>query len=61
MKTYKAKLVGYDTMEYGSTEKSIEIQAENEEIAKEQAQKYCEEHSYMGGYDWYVNRVVEVE
>ena len=49
MKTYKAKLVGYDTMEYGSTEKSIEIQAENEEIAKEQAQKYGEEHSYMGG------------
>lgn len=61
MKTYKAKLVGYDTMEYGSKEKSIEIQAEDKDSAKEKADKYCKEHSFMGGYDWYVSRVEEVE
>lgn len=60
MKTYKVKLVGFDTCEYGSIEKVIEIQAENEEMAKEQAKKWCEEHSYMGGYDWHIDRIVVV-
>lgn len=58
MKTYKVKLVGFDTCEYGSTEKEIEIQAENDSEAEKKAKKWCEENSYMGGYDWFIDRII---
>lgn len=47
----KAYLIGYDTCEYGHINKVIDVES------KEEAQKWCDENSYMGGYDWYIESI----
>lgn len=56
MKKFKIDYVGYDTMEWGSIERTEIVEAENEQEAKEKITS----RSCMGGYDYYVNRIEEV-
>ncbi len=57
MEKFVVYLKGYYTLEYTSTKKEIVIEANNLEEADEKARKWCEEHSFMGGYDWFVERI----
>lgn len=52
-KKYKAYLTGFDTCEYNEAKKVIEVDS------KEEAEQWCQEHSSMGGYDWYVDNLFE--
>lgn len=58
MKDYRVKVKGFDTCEWGSTEKYITIKADDDNQAKEKAEKWCESNTYMGGYEWYVKEIV---
>lgn len=58
---YNANLIGYDTMEYGSARQTIEIIANDKDEAMIVAKDWCKEHSFMGGYEWHIERIVEVE
>lgn len=57
MKRFKVDYVGYDTMEWGSINRTEIVEANNKEEAKEK----IESRSCMGGYDYYVERIEEVE
>lgn len=52
MKKYIAYLTGYDTLESGSTTKQLKVDS------FEEAKKWCNDNSYMGGYDWHVDFLV---
>lgn len=52
-KKYTAHLVGFNTTAWGSTNREIQVDSE------EEAKAWCNENSYMGGYDWYVETLVE--
>ena len=61
-KTYKALIVGYYTLEFGDVvEKRLDFVADDIEEAKEKAQKWCEENTFMGGYDWHLQKIEEVK
>lgn len=49
---YTFKLVGYHTNSWAHIEEELKIEAANEKEAIEQAEEWCEKHSFMGGYDW---------
>ena len=57
MKKFKVDYVGYDTMEWGSINRTEIVEAENETEAKDKIKS----RSCMGGYDYYVQRIEEVE
>lgn len=57
MKKFKIDYVGYDTMGWGKIERTAIVEAENETEAKKQITS----RSCMGGYDYYVERIKEVE
>ena len=52
---YTFKLVGYDTCEWSHTNHELEIESDTKDEAFKQAEKWCNEHSYMGGYDWKID------
>jgi len=52
MKKFIVPLRGDDTCEFNHIDKNLEVEANNEEEAKEKAKQWCDENSYMGGYDW---------
>ena len=49
------KLVGYHTNAWAHTNEELKIDAETEQEAVKQAEKWCEDHSFMGGYDWKID------
>ena len=53
-KYYKVEYKGFDTCEWGSKTEEAIIEAENEEEALKIANQWCEDHTFMGGYEWYV-------
>jgi hypothetical protein len=57
MKKFKVDYVGFDTMEWGSINGTEIVEAENEK----EAENIIKSRSYMGGYDYYVNKIVEVK
>ena len=52
-KKYTAKVTGYYTTSWGSTTRMIEVDSE------EEAKRWCEENSFMGGCQWYVTYLTE--
>ena len=60
MKYFEVRLVGYDTCEWNTKRETQIIQAESEDEALEIANKWCVEHTYMGGYEWSTESVKEV-
>lgn len=54
---YNVYLVGFDTCEWGHTNKVIEIEAKTEEEARKKAQNWCDDNSLMGGYEWHIEKV----
>ena len=61
MKRFRVQVRGYDTMGWGSRDSEMIIEAENLDQAKVLAQKWCDENSFMGGYDWGVQSIREIE
>lgn len=49
------KLVGCHTNAWAHTYDELKIDAETEQEAVKQAEKWCEDHSFMGGYDWKID------
>lgn len=56
MKKFKVDYVGYDTIGWGKVEKTEIVMAEDEKTAEQQITS----RSCMGGYDYFVERIVEV-
>jgi hypothetical protein len=56
MKKFKVDYVGYDTMEYGVITRTEIVEAKDTQEAKDK----IESRSCMGGYDYYVQRIEEV-
>lgn len=50
---YTAKLTGYDTTSSKKVQKEIQVNS------KQEAEKWCDDNTYMGGYEWYVDLLVE--
>lgn len=62
MKRYfEVKIVGFDTCEWASTRETQLVEAQSEKEALENMNKWCKEHSYMGGYEWSVEEITEME
>ena len=55
MMYFRVSIVGYDTCEFNDTYRTLFVEAENEDDANAKGKKWCEEHSYMGGNEWYLN------
>ena len=51
----KALLIGYDTCEYGH------ITQEKIFKSLEDAKKFCEDNSFIGGYDWNIKTYAEIK
>ena len=52
---YTFNLIGYDTCEWDHVNDELKIEAETEQDAVKQAERWCSEHSFMGGYDWKID------
>lgn len=57
MKKFKIDYVGYDTLEWGHINETEIVEAETEEEAKEKITS----RSFMGGYDYFINKIEEVK
>lgn len=57
--TYIVTLRGDDTLSFSHTTHVLEVKAENIGLAHNEAQKWCDEHSYMGGYEWFIKEIKE--
>ena len=52
-KKYTAHVTGFDTTAYGTTSRTIQVNDVNE------ARNWCEENSFMGGYQWHIDYLTE--
>lgn len=57
MKKFKIDYVGFYTLDWGQIDRTEIVEAETEEEAKEKITS----RSCMGGYNYYIERIVEVK